>query len=99
MTFIDFDIIWRYFAWANQTLSIFTLWMIVVYLKLHKRNFWIALFPAIFMTYVCLSFVFVSDQFIGMGPSYLAYICGGIATLIFSALILKSSRHDKENLA
>lgn len=99
MTFIDFDIIWRYFAWANQTLSIFTLWMIVVYLKLHKRNFWIALFPAIFMTYVCLSFVFVSDQFIGMGPSSLAYIFGGIATLIFSALILKFARHDKENLA
>lgn len=99
MTFVDFDIIWRYFAWANQTLSIFTLWMIVVYLRLHKRNFWVALFPAIFMTYVCLSFVFVSDQFIGMGPSALAYICGGIATLVFSILILKFARNDKKNLA
>lgn len=99
MTFVDFDIIWRYFAWANQTLSIFTLWMIVVYLRLHKRNFWVALFPAIFMTYVCLSFVFISNQFIGMGPCALAYIFGGIATLIFSVLILKFARHDKKNLA
>lgn len=99
LTFIDFDIIWRYFAWANQTLSIFTLWMIVVYLKQRKRNFWLALFPAIFMTYVCLSFMFVSGQFFGMGPTTLAYFCGGVTTLVFSLLILKFARNAKKNIA
>ena len=99
MTFIDFDIIWRYFAWANQTLSIFTLWMIVVYLKMHNRNYWIALFPALFMTYVCVSFMFVSDQFFGMGPCTMAYLWGGIATLIISCLLLISARNAKKNIA
>ena len=99
MTFIDFDIIWRYFAWANQTLSIFTLWMIVVYLKMHNRNYWIALFPALFMTYVCVSFMFVSDQFLGMGPCTMAYLWGGIATLIISCLLLISARNAKKNIA
>ena len=99
MTFIDFDVIWRYFAWANQTLSVFTLWMIVVYLKQHKRNFWLALFPAIFMTYVCVSFMFVSNQFFGMGPTTFAYFCGGVTTLVFSVLILKFARNAKKNIA
>lgn len=99
MTFVDFDVIWRYFAWANQTLSIFTLWMIVVYLKMHNRNYWIALFPALFMTYVCSSFVFVSNQFIGMGPCAWAYALGGVATLAVSGLILISARNVKKNLA
>lgn len=99
MTFVDFDVIWRYFAWANQTLSVFTLWMIVVYLKQHKRNFWLALFPAIFMTYVCLSFMFVSNQFFGMGPTTFAYFCGGVTTLVFSVLILKFARNAKKNIA
>lgn len=99
MTFIDFDVIWRYFAWCNQTLSVFTLWAIVVYLRLHKRNYHIALLPAIFMTYVCSSFVFISDQFIGMGPTTLAYVLGGVATLIISALMLIGARNVKKNLA
>lgn len=99
MTFIDFDIIWRYFAWANQSLSIFTLWMIVVYLKQHNRNYLIALFPALFMTYVCVSFMFVSDQFFGMGPCTPAYILGGVATIIVSCLLLICARNAKKTIA
>ena len=34
-----FKIIWRYFAWSNQTLSVFTLWAITVYLVQNKKNF------------------------------------------------------------
>ena len=26
MVFVDFNIVWRYFAWTNQTLAVFTLW-------------------------------------------------------------------------
>lgn len=99
MAFVDFDIIWRYFAWSNQTLSIFALWMIVIYLKKRKSNFWIALFPAIFMTYVCTSFMFISDQFFGMENRTLAYIFGGVATIIVSGLILISERNGKKNLS
>ena len=99
MAFVDFDIIWRYFAWANQSLSVFTLWMIVVYLKMHNRNYWIALFPALFMTYVCSSFVFISDQFIGMDNRTLAYILGGVATIVISGLLLISSHYAKKNIA
>ena len=88
LTFVDFDIVWRYFAWSNQTLASIVLWCIVVYLHRERSNYWVALIPAVFMTYICSSFVFVSNQFIGMGSVAMAYVWGGVATLLLSSIIL-----------
>ena len=62
-----FNTIWRYFGWANQTLSIFTLWAITVYLARTKsgHKYLIAEIPALFMTVVCLTYIFT--QKIGLG--------------------------------
>ena len=84
LLFVDFDVVWRYFAWSNQALSVVTLWVIVVYLKKYKRNIWVALPPAVFMTYICTSFVFVSGQFIGMQNRPLAYALAGAVTLLIT---------------
>jgi carbon starvation protein CstA len=85
LLFVDFDVVWRYFAWCNQAMSVVTLWVIVVYLKKFKRNIWVALPPAVFMTYICTSFVFVSNQFIGMQNRPLAYALAGVTTLAITA--------------
>ena len=85
LLFVDFDVVWRYFAWCNQALSLVTLWVIVVYLTKYKRNIWVALPPAVFMTYICTSFVFVSGQFIGMQNHALAYALAGVVTLLITA--------------
>ena len=45
---INFDILWRYFAWFNQTLSIFTLWAVTVWLARKGKTFYVTLFPALF---------------------------------------------------
>ena len=37
MSFVDFNIVWRYFSWTNQTLAVFTLWAATIYL--YRRNF------------------------------------------------------------
>lgn len=98
IAFIDFDVIWRYFAWSNQTLSVITLWMITSWLMHRKSKFSIlALIPAIFMTYICSSFVFVSNQFIGMGACDLAYIYGGGATAIIAGLMMVLIRRRIRN--
>lgn len=95
IAFIDFDVIWRYFAWSNQTLSVFTLWMITAWLMRKRSSFYVlALIPAIFMTYVCSSFVFVSTQFIGLGATTAAYVYGAAVTAIFSGLIMLKIRKD-----
>lgn len=61
-----FNIIWQYFGWANQTLSVFTLWTLTVYLVQKHKPFVITLVPALFMTVVCSTFLFVSKQAFGL---------------------------------
>ena len=96
LTFINFDVVWRYFAWTNQALATVVLWCIVVYLNLNKQNIWVALIPALFMTYICSSFVFVSNQFIGLGATPMAYIGGAILALTLSAIMCYKLYSDRK---
>lgn len=85
ITFVDFSVVWRYFSWTNQALATIVLWCITIYLAINRRNIWVSLLPAIFMTYICCSFVFVSNQFFGMGSVTMAYVWGGVAAVAISA--------------
>lgn len=96
ITFVDFDVVWRYFSWTNQALATVVLWCIVVYLNLERRNAWVALLPAVFMTFVCSSFVFVSPQFFGMGATTPAYIGGAVVTAVLTAAMCVRLRRDKK---
>ena len=61
-----FDMIWRYFAWTNQTLAVFTLWALTVFLATSKKLYIITLIPALFMTAVCSTYIFVAPEGLGM---------------------------------
>ena len=100
IAFMEFDVIWRYFAWSNQALSVITLWMITSWL-MRRGSRWsiIALVPAICMTYVCSSFLFVSGQFVGMGATPLAYIYGGAVTAVIAGLMMYIIRNKIGNEA
>ena len=71
-------------GWSNQALSVFTLWTVTVYLVRQKKNFWIMLIPALFMTTVCSTYVFISRQMLHL-PEPLAYGLG-IACLVVAAV-------------
>ena len=58
-----FDVIWSWFGWSNQTLSVFTLWAITVYLYQQKKNYWVSLIPAVFMTVVSVVYLFSEQIF------------------------------------
>ena len=58
-----FDVIWSWFGWSNQTLSVFTLWTITVYLVQQKKNYYVTLLPALFMTVVCATYLFSEQVF------------------------------------
>ena len=75
-----FNTIWQYFSWLNQALSVFTLWTITVYLVRQKKNYWITFIPALFMTTVCSTYVFISKQMLHL-PEPVAYLLG-IACLV-----------------
>lgn len=58
-----FKTIWSWFGWSNQTLSVFMLWAITVYLVQQKKPYVITLVPALFMTVVCTSYLFSAQLF------------------------------------
>ena len=97
LTFVDFNVVWRYFAWSNQALASVVLWTIVVYLYKEKSNYWVALIPAIFMTYICASFVFVSNQFVGMGVDPMAYVWGGVVTVAISGYMIYTLLRNRKS--
>ena len=90
---VDFDIIWRYFAWFNQTLAVFTLWAVTVYLYKNNKFYWISAIPAIWMTGVTSTYILVAPEGFGL-PTLYGYIGGGIITLIVMILFWRFTRKE-----
>jgi len=91
-----FNIIWRYFGWANQTLSVFTLWTITVYLSLNSRklNYFITLLPACFMTSVCLTFICVDKTGFGLPETWIPWLACGTFLLSLALFFLWKNRRS-----
>ncbi|MBR4307624.1 MAG: carbon starvation protein A [Bacteroidaceae bacterium] len=83
-----FDVIWSLFGWSNQTLSVFTLWAITVYLAQQRKCYWITLLPALFMTVVCTTYILIAPE--GFGLSFTTGFAGGLTLMaLFAAIFLK----------
>ncbi len=88
----DFRTLWSYFAWFNQTLSVFTLWAICVYLVRERKPVVIAMIPAVFMTYVCSLYLFTAGQMLGLAPTLGAVLAGALTLVITSYFIYRFNR-------
>lgn len=100
---MPYDMLWRYFAWCNQVLSVFTLWTITVYLAKHGKAYIITLIPALFMTMVTVSYIFfapegfgaLTDSLWGYRISYEFSMGAGAAVcLLLLLLFVKFLRQD-----
>jgi carbon starvation protein CstA len=88
---IDFNVLWRYFAWCNQTLAVFTLWAATVYLARHHKAYIITLLPAMFMTVVSVSYVLFARKPEGFGLDWgIAVGAGCAVSALFLALFLRA---------
>lgn len=91
LTFIDFAIIWRYFAWANQTLATIALWTAAVYLLKRNRNYIIAMIPAMFMTVVVVTYIIIAPEgfggFFGETEKHTVELIGTGIGLAVSAIV------------
>lgn len=89
LLFLDFNVLWRYFAWTNQTLACITLWAATLYQYRNGRNWLISFVPAVFMTAVCTSYILVAkegfeiDQTIGLSIGLFAAIAAASSFFIF----------------
>ena len=88
-----FNVLWQYFGWLNQALSVFTLWMITVYLAREQKAYVITLIPAVLMTVVCTTFIVTSPQALGYQELalWVALVVAAVAMTWF-ALWLKRAR-------
>jgi carbon starvation protein CstA len=83
-----FNTIWRYFGWANQTLAVFTLWAVTVYLLKNKKGlrYLISGIPAGFMTAVSITFILVDKVGFGVNAAAAPWI--GLTVFAVSGCIL-----------
>lgn len=93
LTRLDFSVIWRYFAWSNQTLAVIVLWMITVYLSNQEKFYWITLIPALFMTNVTVSYIFFAPEGFHL-PGVISYVAGGAISLLL-LFVFYSNRKRK----
>lgn len=88
---VDFDVLWRYFAWCNQTLSVFTLWAITVWLARAGKCYWISLIPALFMTVVTITYIFYAPEGFALNHT-LSTVIGVLVAVLFAALFVRFLR-------
>ena len=87
LMFVKFDVLWRYFAWFNQSLAVVTLWTITVWLTKRsaaegtkKYAFLVTLVPALWMTIVCSTYIFIAPEGFQL-HHFIAYLLGGLVTV------------------
>lgn len=90
LTLIDFNIIWRYFSWSNQTLAMIALWAGAMYLVKQKSNFWIAAVPATFMSAVTFTYILQAPEGFQLStaisyPSGLIFAAACLGLFLFKA--------------
>jgi carbon starvation protein CstA len=98
LTQLDFDVVWRYFSWANQTLAMIALWAGAVYLckSCGKTQSLIAAFPATFMSAVCSTYILMADEGLRL-PQSIAYPIGIIFAIVCAGIfIFRSYLKEKD---
>jgi carbon starvation protein CstA len=89
-----FNTIWQYFGWSNQALSVFTLWTLTVFLVREKKCFWLTLIPALFMTTVCSTWLFLSKQAFRL-PEVIGYPLGGVCFVVALVWFIQWMRKER----
>ncbi|MDD7649284.1 carbon starvation CstA family protein [Cloacibacillus porcorum] len=75
---MNFQVIWRYFSWSNQTLAMIALWAAAVFLCKVHHNFWPLAIPATFMSAVSSTYILVAPE--GFGPMISKMVSGEALT-------------------
>ena len=91
LTQIDFDTVWRYFSWSNQTLAMITLWAAAVYLAQQSERRWyaaICALPATFMSAVSATYILMADEGFQLSQA-VSYPAGSAFAALCAVLYLR----------
>lgn len=93
---IDFQVLWRYFSWFNQTISIFTFWAITVWLARHNKHYIVSLVPAMWMSATCMSYILVAPEGFHIMP-LVGNSIGALFALTLTVMFFVWKRRLKQN--
>ena len=98
LTQLDFNVLWRYFSWSNQTLAMIALWVATSYLvKNHKNKnaSLITAIPATFMSAVSVTYILMAKEGfkLSSGISYPVGITA--AAILFLIYVIVTARYKK----
>ena len=102
--FIDYQVIWRYFSWSNQTLAMIVLWSGAMYLAQNKKNYWICAVPATFMSAVSMTYFMMAGECMGLIPFFnnnkaVGYPVGIIFAAVCLFVFLRAAKRAGEKSA
>lgn len=93
-----FNTIWRYFGWANQSLSIFTLWALTVFLYKERKGLYyiITIVPALFMTSICTTYILIDKSCLALPLKFAHPIAEAVVIISLVLFILWKRKYDKK---
>ncbi|MBP3709086.1 MAG: carbon starvation protein A [Treponema sp.] len=107
ISFLNYNVVWRYFSWSNQTLAMIALWAASVYLatnNTNKNKCWIAVVPATFMSAVSVTYFMYAPECLNLGRLgqqgiTISYIVGAVAAVAFLMIFLFTAyAHPEKSL-
>jgi len=92
-----FSIIWRYFAWSNQILVVFTLAVATSWCVKNDKSILFTVIPGAFYLYVVASFILNAK--VGFNLSWdMSYLISGLLSLVFIAFFSYKKIKNKKSL-
>lgn len=99
LTQVDFNILWRYFNWANQVTAVISLLMSTRYLYLKGRNYLVTLLPATFMLYAVTVYILSEPIGFRMGLTTATYVVGLLVSFAILMVFWMTGKKQREGLA
>lgn len=99
LTQLNFDVIWRYFSWSNQTLAMITLWAGAMYLARHGEKWWYSLMcalPAAFMSAVSCTYILMAEEGLRLSQGISCPVGAVFAAACMTLYLFKATRWDRE---
>ncbi|MCR5290408.1 MAG: carbon starvation protein A [Treponema sp.] len=99
ISFLNYNVVWRYFSWSNQTLAMIVLWAGAVYFATNyedRNRCWLAAIPATFMSAVSITYLMYAPECFNLGSKgstglTTSYIVGIIAAVTFLGIFLATA--------
>lgn len=100
LTQLDFNVLWRYFSWSNQTLAMIALWVATYYLIRNNKKLITSLLtaiPATFMSAVSTTYILVANEGLHL-DTRIGYPIGlTAAVILFTVYMVIVIRTAKRN--